>query len=83
MHSISEIINIDPFSLNVTEKSKLYNKAIKDLNRFHYENCKEYRAILQCLNYKSANNSFYENSPFLPVRLFKEYDLLSSLNMYP
>jgi len=68
MFDIAQILDTAPFSLEKSEKTALYDHAVKDLSLFHYEHCAPYKKICDALN---------EPSPFLPVRLFKEYDLLS------
>ena len=68
MFNVNEIINIPPFSLDRNEKKNLFTQAMFDLSKFHYANCIEYKKICDVLD---------EKTPFLSVRLFKDYDLLS------
>jgi hypothetical protein len=66
-----------PFSIPEKEKTLLYNRALRSLNDHHYRNCSEYKSILDALKYNQENNNSYHQFPFLPVRLFKDYDLFS------
>ncbi len=75
--SFDEILTIEPYSLNKDDKKELLNKRLSELTRYHYENCDEYRRMLDAFHYDVTNKSAYENIPFLPVRLFKEMDLKS------
>lgn len=68
MFDINEIMNTPPFSLNKSEKARLYERALADLSGYHYDHCIEYKKICDVLG---------EKMPFLPVRLFKDYELLS------
>ena len=68
---------IDPFLINHENKKYLFKKAINSLTLHHYKKSKEYKKILKFLGYKIKNSKLSE-VPFLPARLFKEYDLLST-----
>ena len=75
-NQITEILNIPPFSLSKKEKKKLFGNIIQELTIHHYENCNEYKRILDFLeiNPSSLNLS---TIPPIPVRLFKAYNLIS------
>jgi phenylacetate-coenzyme A ligase PaaK-like adenylate-forming protein len=73
----SEIINIPPYSLPKAKKADLYLKAISELTKLHYDGCPQYRRILDTIKFDLDNPRNLEAFPFLPVRLFKEYDLMS------
>ena len=74
---MEDIFQALPYSLAKNEKENFYNQRIHELNLLHAENCSEYRRILTSLNYDFDQISHFHKSPFLPVRLFKYYDLLS------
>jgi len=74
---IEEIIDIPPFSLIKREKEKLLTDKLVELTEFHQQNCQAYKKILDKLPYNSATIKSYYDIPFLPVRLFKEYNLYS------
>ena len=77
MFSPSEIIDIEPYSLAHAPKEALHLHALLDLTRHHYEHCPPYRRILDLLGCDLGALSRVEDIPFIPVRLFKKYELLS------
>lgn len=77
MVNYDEILGIPPYSMSKDEKHDFLTRTLKDLSQHHYENCPEYKRIVDGLGIDiSAINSYYD-IPFLPVRLFKEYELRS------
>lgn len=74
---IVDILNIPPYSLTKYEKRDLLNERMRELTRFHYSNCELYRRMLSAENIDIQNLPEYDKLPFLPVRLFKEFELLS------
>ena len=77
MFNLSEFTDIPPYSLPKVKKADLYLKAISDLTKLHYKGCPQYRRILDIIDVDIDNLTKLEDFPFLPGRLFKEYDLLS------
>jgi hypothetical protein len=75
-----DLYEIGPYSLTQHKKEKILNSILKDLTMLHYKNCNEYKKILDSINF-NVNDSFsYNQLPFIPVRLFKEYELKSIKN---
>ena len=68
--------NLEPFTLDVVKKNTFFLNKIKELTKHHYTNSKEYKKILNFTN-KKNNFKSLEDIPFLPVHLFKEYELMS------
>lgn len=68
----------DPYSLEKEEKRLFFQSVLSELTRYHYKNCKEYQQILNLMRYNPERNVPIEEQPMIPVRLFKEYDLLST-----
>ena len=68
---------MSPFSLSKDEKTNVYLNALRELTIWHYENCPEYRKILDFTQFHVSKVTDISEFPFIPVRLFKEYDLLS------
>ena len=66
-----------PFSLSKSEKTELYADALSGLTQHHYSNCPQYSKILKILGFDPTIKHAVEDMPFIPVRLFKDYDLLS------
>lgn len=73
----NDVLEISPFSLNKEEKSKLFTGYLKELSLKHYQKCENYRKIVDKLNCNLSEIKNYTEIPFLPVRLFKEFDLKS------
>ena len=77
MFDLADVIAMDPYSLGRDAKAALYRQALADLTIRHYERCGEYRRILDVMGCDPHRIREVEDVPVLPVRLFKEYDLLS------
>lgn len=77
MFDLKDLINVSPFSLDHRGKTELYVNALSDMTEYHYERCPQYRKILDVLGFKLNNIRTVDDIPFLPVRLFKDYELLS------
>lgn len=74
---INEILNIAPYSLDKEKKHQLINERMQELTRHHYERCYEYSCMFNATGLDINNLPDYELLPFLPVRLFKEFELRS------
>ncbi len=77
MIDILNLFEVSPFSLNKDEKKDIYLRALRELTVWHYDNCPEYRKILDFTQFDVSKVTDISEFPFIPVRLFKEYDLLS------
>ena len=47
------------------------------MNHHHYNKSEKYRKILNFLGYDLSLKNNLENFPYLPIRLFKNFDLIS------
>jgi phenylacetate-coenzyme A ligase PaaK-like adenylate-forming protein len=74
---IAKILDIQPYSLNKTEKEKLFDSFLTDLSRYHYANCAHYSKIMDSLGFDPKKNYAHTDLPFLPVQLFKTTELYS------
>ncbi|MFH2117494.1 MAG: acyl-protein synthetase [Bacillota bacterium] len=74
---LDDFFKIPPYGLNKNEKREMVLPEFKKLINYHYLNCIEYRNILSGLNINIDNIYDFSNVPYIPVRLFKEFDLLS------
>ncbi len=72
-----EEIKILPYSLPQKEKAEFLNKHLIYLTKHHYNNCPEYKKILDSILLDVNKITDYTAIPFLPVRLFKQYELRS------
>ncbi len=77
MINFDEILNIAPYSMDKDEKNKFLTETLLELSKHHYKNCPEYKRIVDGLGVDLNSIKSYYDIPFLPVRLFKEYDLRS------
>lgn len=73
----SDILKIEPYSLDKEEKRQLFTNKLSKLTFSHAQNCKEYKSILDGLGFDASKLVPYYQLPFIPVGLFKEFDLLS------
>jgi len=76
MFDINSIIDIPPFSLVKQQKNVLFAEGIFELTNHHYLNCSQYRKILDVFGF-DPNKKNDISIPPIPVRLFKDNDLLS------
>lgn len=74
---IDNILGILPFLQTSHNKNGLLFERMVELTKLHYDNCSKYKKILDALNYNIDSISTIESIPFIPVRLFKETELLS------
>ena len=77
MINYNNVLAVSPYSLSKQKKEVLLTEKLSELTQYHAEHCKEYKGILDCLGFDLENVVSYYDIPFLPVRLFKELDLLS------
>lgn len=69
-------LKLDPYGMTSIEKSKfLFHKLIK-LTESHSRKCERYKYFLQLVS-DSTNYNAISDIPFLSVRAFKEFDLMS------
>ena len=73
----TDILKIEPYSLNKAEKSRILTERLRELTDLHRRNCPEYTAMLDAIGYEEGSVQSYEQLPFLPVRLFKDLKLKS------
>ena len=74
---INEILNIEPYSLDKEQKRSMLNVRLRELTRWHYDNCEPYKRMMDAVGLDVSNLPEYDALPFLPVRLFKELELRS------
>lgn len=77
MHSFYEISDIHPYSLKRSEKEQFLNSRLSALCRHHYHHCDSYRKMMDAIGFDVFQHYHYSEIPFLPVRLFKMFDLYS------
>ena len=72
-----DLKEIPPYSLDSTEKKKILAERLLCLTKHHYNNCVEYKRMLDAIEFDASEVGDYADIPFLPVRLFKELTLKS------
>ena len=77
MKNINKFLEIEPFSLKKTEKKKSFNDLVLNLTNHHYRKSSEYRKLIDFFGFKPNSKISLEQLPYLPIRLFKTYDLIS------
>tara|TARA_B110000037_G_scaffold220356_1_gene287976 strand:- start:1501 stop:2547 length:1047 start_codon:yes stop_codon:yes gene_type:complete len=70
-------MNQNSYSLDKISKSKFFKKHLNFLTTFHYKKSNLYKSYLNGIKYNLKKNNNLSDIPFLPVRLFKEFDFLS------
>ena len=75
--TLEELFRIPPYGLVASEKERALSEILYGLTLLHYERCPEYGRILDLLGFDPSVRHACAELPFLPVRLFKTYDLCS------
>ena len=73
---LERLLRIEPYALNQYEKHEMLTEYLNLLTQRHDASCREYHNWLKNIGWKNAVDSYY-NLPMLPVRLFKDYELVS------
>lgn len=68
---------LPPYSLDRDAKTAMLTKGLVELTIGHAARCLPYRQMIDALGFKPGMAKSVMDIPFLPVRLFKELDLLS------
>tara|TARA_B100000686_G_scaffold348912_1_gene441108 strand:- start:307 stop:1395 length:1089 start_codon:yes stop_codon:yes gene_type:complete len=77
MKDLTGVLDIAPYSLDRVEKRAFLNDELRQCTRLHYEQCVEYRRMMDATGLNLDELPEYDELPFLPVRLFKEFELKS------
>jgi phenylacetate-coenzyme A ligase PaaK-like adenylate-forming protein len=70
-------LDYGPYSLKSTLKRAALLESMRLLTQWHIDRCENYRWLVEALPFGYPNLERLEDVPFLPVRLFKEFELLS------
>ena len=77
MNYLSKILDNKKFSFAKKKHKSFFKQNINQLNRYHFKNSILYKKILNFQNFNFKKDYDLSEMPFLPVRLFKEFDMLS------
>ena len=75
--TLEELFRLPPYGLSAPDKERMLSEYLSALTLRHYEGCPEYRRILDVLGVRPGARMSCAELPFLPVRLFKQYELRS------
>jgi phenylacetate-coenzyme A ligase PaaK-like adenylate-forming protein len=78
MNILDKLLNLNtPYDLPQKEKEALLIHELNNLTHFHTKKSSHYHAILDAYDLVGKTFESLEDFPYLPVRLFKEYELKS------
>ena len=77
---LNKFNKIEPYSLAKSDKEKLLFEALMYLTKYHYDKCGYYKNIIDKLHIDKNTIKTTRDIPFIPVRLFKEFELKSVSN---
>ena len=69
--------NSDPYSLSKEDKSLHLFNELNRLTTYHKNNCGLYKKIIDNVGLFKKEYNFIEDLPYIPVSLFKKFDLIS------
>lgn len=72
-----DVFNIEQYSLDRTAKAEFLFPALRGLHEHHLQHSKEYASVTATLFPHHASATSIEELPFLPVSVFKNYQLKS------
>jgi len=75
--NLEELLQIEPYSLTKVEKERMLTSELKELTKWHYQKSERYKKMMDAIGLDIDSISSYYDIPFLPVRMFKELELLS------
>lgn len=74
---LNTLLQFRAYSLPRKEKQAIYASLLTQLTHFHQANCPPYKRLLQALDCPEHMEYTIENTPMLPVSIFKELELRS------
>jgi phenylacetate-coenzyme A ligase PaaK-like adenylate-forming protein len=74
---INLLLQEKPYSLDKASKDKLLTEGLVELTRKHYDASPNYKRMMDAIGLDLSKVSSYEDLPFIPVRMFKELELIS------
>ncbi|MDH5573747.1 MAG: acyl-protein synthetase [Gammaproteobacteria bacterium] len=75
--NIEELLKTPVFEFDRFKKRDVITGLLNDLTRNHVNACQPYGHILKAMQYQYEIDHQIEDIPFLPVRLFKDYEIKS------
>ena len=75
--TLDNLFEIEPYGLAHDQKEQVLLEGLLSLTEHHRSACPEYARILKHQGYSPDKVKSTSDIPFIPVRMFKEYELLS------
>ncbi len=75
--SLKHWLDYESYSMDSDRKQTALSEALGQLTSWHISHCPEYARIMELISFRNETPRALEEIPFIPVRLFKEFDLLS------
>ena len=75
--NIESLLKLEPYSLSKSEKDEIFYNAMNESVKFHYEKSEEFRKLCDNRNFSPDKEFLIQEIPFLPVSLFKTFQLKS------
>jgi phenylacetate-coenzyme A ligase PaaK-like adenylate-forming protein len=75
--NLQSLFDVLPYSLSKYEKAECLSRYLTDLTQHHYQHSGLYKKMMDSIGYLPQARSQVDEIPFLPVRLFKMFDLYS------
>ncbi len=72
------ILEQRPFALEQKEKEKVFLPAMQEAVQWHYSHCPEFKKMCDNRGFEPNQKFELADLPYLPVSLFKDFDLLSA-----
>lgn len=76
----NNLLDIDPYASTSIEKQSLIVPILKELTSKHLQNCEQYKNFVSVYFDGTEDRSSLSSLPFLPVNIFKNFELKSILN---
>lgn len=75
--SVDELLARNPYADDRNEKNRIILDRLNVLTKYHYNNCNEYRNLIDLLYSGVTEYKTLDEIPLIPVKLFKELELVS------
>jgi hypothetical protein len=74
---INRLLELKPFQNNQVEKNEIFFNAMKESLTYHIKNSSEFQKICKNQSFNVEKNFKIDQIPFLPVSVFKKFELIS------
>ena len=66
MSGFDDILAYEPFALDARQKQTMLTEILSNLCQHHYDNCPEYRKMMDAAGFDAGHIHSYYDIPFLP-----------------